>query len=60
MEGKIFFLNDKIFIQMFLVQINDFVLIKMDTLSLYSHGIPMEENREWLPVSTGKFLEQII
>lgn len=32
--------KDKILIQMFLLQINDFVLIKMDT-SLYARGIPV-------------------
>lgn len=34
MEGKILTKYEKNLIQIFLVQINDFVLIKMDTLSL--------------------------
>lgn len=45
---------------MFLVQINDFVLIEMDTLSLYSHGIPVAQSRESFSVSIGSVLEQTV
>ena len=52
--------NDKIFIQMFLVQINDFVLIKMDMLSIYSLGIPVAQSRDWFLVGVGSVLEQTV
>lgn len=50
--------NDKVFIQTFRVQINDFVLIKMDVLSIYSLGIPAAQSRGWFLVGMGSVLEQ--
>lgn len=52
--------NDKLLIQMFFVEINDFMLIKMDMLSIHSLGIPMSQSREWFLVSVGSILEQIV
>jgi len=52
--------NDNIFIQMLLVQINNFVLIKMDILSLHSPGIPVAQSRDCFLVTVMSNLEQTV